>query len=163
MRHWKIGTALLVLVLGVLLSLGVTAGGAKKKASSSVSGVATTLSGKNEISPAGKKRAGDLNGFGVFAATTEGGKLCYALAVGGIDTPAAAHVHKAKRNKNGPIVIPLTHPTSGDPGASSACVTPDPALLAAIRKHPNRYYVNVHTGTFPDGAVRGQLKKSKSK
>jgi hypothetical protein len=57
-------------------------------------------------------------------------------------------------------VIPLTQPSSGEPGASSACVTPDPALLAST---PNRYYVNVHMWAFPNGALRGQLKKSKSK
>jgi hypothetical protein len=163
MRHWKIGTALLLVVIGAVLSVGVATGGAKKKASSSGWGVATVLSGKNEISPEGKKRAGDSDGFGAFAATTEAGKLCYALAVGGIDTPVAAHIHKAKRNKNGPIVITLTQPSSGDPGASSACITPDPELLSAIKKHPNRYYVNVHTPAFPNGAIRGQLKKSKSK
>jgi hypothetical protein len=39
----------------------------------------------------------------VFTATTEGGELCYALAVGALDSPIAAHVHQAKRNKNGPV------------------------------------------------------------
>jgi hypothetical protein len=164
MRHRKIGTLMLALLIGAALSIGVAAGDAKKKHSSANGwGVATVLSGKNEISADGKKRAGDSDGFGVFAATTEAGKLCYALAVGGLDTPVAAHIHQAKRNKNGPVVIPLTQPPTGDPGASSACITPDPALLAAIRKHPNRYYVNVHTEAFRDGAIRGQLKKSKSK
>jgi hypothetical protein len=163
MRHWKSGTALLLLLIGALLSVGVVAGGAKKPGSSSDWGVSTVLNGKNEIGATGKKRAGDSDGFGAFAATTQAGKLCYALAVGGLDTPVAAHIHQAKRNKNGPIVIPLTQPSSGDPGASSACITPDPGLLAAIGKHPNRYYVNVHTAAFPDGAVRGQLKKRKSK
>jgi hypothetical protein len=163
MRHWKIGIAVLLLV-GALMATAATTGSAKKSGNGSVAGFATVLSGKNEISPTtGKKRAGDLGGFGAFAATIQGGDLCYALAVGGLNaTPIAAHIHAAKRNKNGPIVVPLT-PPSTTPGASSACVTPDPALLAAIQKHPNRYYVNVHTGTFPDGAIRGQLKKSKSK
>ena len=31
------------------------------------------------------------------------------------------------------------------------------ALLARIRNTPGNFYINVHTGQFPDGAVRGQL------
>jgi CHRD domain len=162
MRHWKIGIAV-VLLVGALMATATTTGTAKKSGNGTGAGLATVLSGKNEINPdTGKKRAGDLDGFGVFAATIQGDQLCYALAVGGINTPVAAHIHAAKRNKNGPIVVPLQHPTTS-PGASSECKTVDAALLAAIKKHPNRYYVNVHTGDFPNGAIRGQLKKSKSK
>jgi CHRD domain len=55
------------------------------------------------------------------------------------------------------IVVPLTPPSTGDPGASSGCVTVDPALARAILNHPHRYYANVHTTAFPNGAARGQL------
>jgi CHRD domain len=66
----------------------------------------------------------------------------------------AAHIHRVV---NGPIVVPLNQPSSGDPGASSGCVTVDPKLARAILRHPHRYYANVHTAAFPSGAVRGQL------
>jgi hypothetical protein len=36
-------------------------------------------------------------------------------------------------------------------------VSVDPALLDQLAQHPKRFYVNVHTGEFPGGAIRGQL------
>jgi hypothetical protein len=33
----------------------------------------------------------------------------------------------------------------------------DSALAQAILKNPHKYYANVHTAAFPNGAVRGQL------
>jgi hypothetical protein len=99
-----------------------------------------------------------LDGRGSFAAISRtDGKFCFAIALTGIGAPTAAHIHKGKRGKNGPIVIPLTPPSSGDPGTSSGCVKADSKLLADIRKHPTRYYANVHTTDFPGGAARGQL------
>jgi hypothetical protein len=163
MQRWKIGMAMLVVLAGGLLFLATTGGAKKKSAEGPAWGVVAELNGKREISPEGNKRAGDLDGYGVFAGATQEGRLCYALAVGAIANPSAAHIHQAKRGKNGPIVITLTHPTTGNPGSSSACATPDAALLAAIRKHPNRFYVNVHNADFPNGAIRGQLRKSKGR
>ena len=59
--------------------------------------------------------------------------------------------------ENGPIVVTLAPPSSGDPGVSGACVAVDPELLDDILQHPAQYYVNVHTAAFPGGALRGQL------
>jgi hypothetical protein len=56
----------------------------------------------------------------------------------------------------GPVVVPLEPPTNG---AASACAEVDGELALAILKHPSDYYVNVHNGEFPAGAVRGQLSK----
>ena len=115
------------------------------------------LSGRNEIGPDGRRGAGDPDGRGSFTAIVDGNELCFGITVTNLDTPAAAHIHVGRRFQNGPIVVPLTAPASGDPGASSGCVTVDPALARKIFKHPRQYYANVHTAAFPGGAVRGQL------
>ncbi|HYY22917.1 MAG TPA: CHRD domain-containing protein [Thermoleophilaceae bacterium] len=115
------------------------------------------LSGRNEVGPNGQRGAGDPNGRGSFTALVKGSKLCFGITVKNIDHPTAAHIHRGRPNQNGPIVVPLTPPSTGNPGASSGCVTVDPALARAILSHPHRYYANVHTTAFPNGAVRGQL------
>jgi hypothetical protein len=160
MRRPLIGILAVLVVLGGLTTFAVPAGGKKGPKGSQgahKSAVFAQLSGKNEIGANGKRGAGDLDGQGSFTGLIVNGQLCFGITVSGIGTPAAAHVHKGKKKQNGPIVIPLTQPSSGDPGASSGCATADVSLLADIRKHPNRYYANVHTSDFLAGALRGQL------
>jgi hypothetical protein len=41
--------------------------------------------------------------------------------------------------------------------AADPLVTVDPTIAQAILKNPHKYYFNVHTAAFPNGAVRGQL------
>jgi hypothetical protein len=116
------------------------------------------LNGQNEIDPdTGRRGAGDRNGGGSFGAVIDGRELCYGLSVRDIQDPIAAHIHRGGRNTNGPIVITLTHPEEGNPGASSGCVTIRRELVRRIRRNPTRYYVNVHTPDFEAGAIRGQL------
>jgi CHRD domain len=117
------------------------------------------LLGGNEVSDDGQANAGEPNGVGsatvLFAATT----LCFGITVNNLDQPTAAHIHQERAGVNGPIVVPLTAPENGDPGASSGCFIPDidPDLVEEILTHPGEFYVNVHTERFPAGAIRGQL------
>jgi hypothetical protein len=115
------------------------------------------MTGRKEVDATGQRGVGDPDGRGSFTAIVDGDQLCFGITVKNIDKPAAAHIHKAKPSLAGPVVVPLTQPSSGDPGASSGCVTVDAAVARAVLKHPHRYYANVHTMAFPGGAVRGQL------
>jgi hypothetical protein len=117
------------------------------------------LVGGNEVSNDGQARVGDPDGRGsATIIIPSSGTLCFATLVTGIDTPVAAHVHNELAGRNGPIVVTLTPPDQGNPGSSSGCVTNlGPELLNAITLNPGAFYVNVHTGLFPDGALRGQL------
>lgn len=117
------------------------------------------LNGGNEISNTGAANAGDPNGYGTAHVMFAGaGRLCFGISVFGISTPTMAHIHEAEAGSNGSVRVTLTAPSAGNPGSSSGCVTGiAAALLARIRNTPGNFYINVHTGQFPDGAVRGQL------
>jgi hypothetical protein len=117
------------------------------------------LSGRRELdATTGQPGAGDPDGFGSASFTFDGNQVCFGITVANLDAPVAAHIHRGDRSVNGPIVVALTAPTTGDPGASSGCVAIDPALAAEIQADPRGFYANVHTTAFPNGAVRGQLK-----
>ena len=70
------------------------------------------------------------------------------------DKKLSAYVHKGKKGKLGPAVIPL-----GSKYSTKGCVTGAPAKsLKAIGTNPAAYYVNVYTKKYVHGAIRGQLR-----
>ena len=153
-----------ITVLVGALAIGAVAGAAIQSASSGAAKrpvfpgpLYGVLNGQNEIGADGKKRAGDPDGKGSASAVYDEGKLCVGLAVKNIGTPTAAHIHKGNRNQNGPVVVPLTAPSAGDPGAASGCVDVAAVLARAITNNPHKYYWNVHTTDYPGGAIRGQV------
>jgi hypothetical protein len=136
----------LVPLAGLIMAVGVgvaTADGGAPRV--------TTLSGAEEVPPA------DPDGTGFVTITLNVGqaRVCWDISVANIAPAFAAHIHAAPAGMNGPIVVPLSPPTTG---SSSGCAEDvDAALVQAIIDHPERYYVNVHNAEFPGGAVRGQL------
>lgn len=118
------------------------------------------LLGGNEVSDEGDANVGDTDGRGSASVLINAnqGSICFAITVSGLSTPQAAHIHRNVAGQNGDIVVGFTAPTTGNPGASSGCMTGVSAsLLKQIKNNPTAFYVNVHTTDFPAGAVRGQL------
>lgn len=115
------------------------------------------LYGGNEVSGAGQAAAGDPDGNGVFSAIIHATQICYGYSVTKIAAPTLAHIHENIAGANGGIVVPLAIPGSGNPGAVSACTPAPVAVLNALRSSPSNFYVNVHNGAFPAGALRGQV------
>ncbi len=118
------------------------------------------LTGHNEISMTTKRKgAGDADGLGsANVLIHDSDTVCFGLSVSRIGTPIAAHIHRGKRNQIGPVRVSLTPPSTGNPGASSGCVSGvASSVVTELRRHPSRFYVNVHTSQYPDGAIRGQL------
>lgn len=116
------------------------------------------MNGGNEVSATGAAAAGDPDGSGAASITVTGTRVCFSLLVELIGTPIMAHIHEAEAGANGPIVIPLIPPATGNPGTRAGCISGIGAALATrLRNNPNQFYVNVHTGAFPSGAIRGQL------
>jgi hypothetical protein len=111
------------------------------------------LSGAAEVPGPGDP---DGSGFAVLHdIDVAAGSVCYFIEAVNIETATAAHVHQAPEGVAGDIVIPLTPPDAS--GLVDDCTTADPALLQAILDDPAGFYVNVHTPTYPGGAIRGQL------
>ena len=114
------------------------------------------MAGALEQNAAGTLNQGSPTGAGVaqvWTNTTQS-TVCMALQVRGLDPVIAAHIHKGRVGSNGPIVFPVDPPVDG---TSFTCRQADPALVADIANDPAGYYANVHTNTFPAGAIRGQL------
>jgi hypothetical protein len=101
---------------------------------------------------------GDPDGFGAAAITFhDSSKVCFGIVVDRLDKPNLAHIHAEKAGVSGPVFVTLSPPATGNPGASSGCVAITSAQYTALRNSPSNFYVNVHTGLFPNGAIRGQL------
>lgn len=112
----------------------------------------TSLNGDEEVPGPGDT---DGEGFVVLALKPALKKICYLLSVENIDTPTAAHIHKAPVGEAGPVVVALEPPEDGD---SHGCVSDvERNLIIDIIRNPSDYYINVHNAEFPAGAIRGQL------
>ena len=141
-RNFALVTLLAGLLSALAVGVALAGGGAPR---------VTTLSGAEEVPPA------DPDGTGFASITLNVGQssVCWELSVSNIAPAFAAHIHAAPAGVNGPVVVPLSPPTSG---SSSGCAeNVDPDLIQAIIDRPEQYYVNVHNAEFPGGAVRGQL------
>jgi hypothetical protein len=82
------------------------------------------------------------------------------------DQPFASHIHIGGAGVDGDIVVHFFDAASVDAaipaqisGVRGCAEDIARRLIRQIRDNPNGYYVNVHTESFPSGAIRGQLKK----
>ncbi len=115
--------------------------------------LSTKLAGAAEAPGPGAEKG---SGSAKLAFDSKKGQVCYTLTASGIDAATMAHIHKGASGIAGPVVVPLTAPANGR-AKDCAPVTAD--VMAAILAAPSDYYVNVHTATFPKGAIRGQLSR----
>jgi len=106
--------------------------------------------------------SGDPNGRGTAnlrldrAART----VCFTIRVRRIDDVVAAHIHRGGRGVAGSIVVDLIGEPSDARRFTGCTEDVSRGLIRRITRRPRRYYVNVHTASFPAGAVRGQLRKA---
>lgn len=120
----------------------------------------TALHGGRPISTTLAPVAPNTVGGGSFVARSNigQGRICWSLTVTGLSDVTAAHIHYL----NGPlatqIAVPLALPTPFT-GSATGCATALRALVKQILVHPENFYVNVHTTTYPGGAISGTLAK----
>jgi CHRD domain len=143
---------LAALAAGSVLTFSAASAGTSAKPVTKTFRVA--LTGEAE-SPAGDPVA---TGMATLKLRAGQGKVCYQLSAKNLPRAIAAHIHKGKAGVSGNVVVPLKTPNAA--GSSTGCAKASKALVRSMLKNPKGYYVNVHTGEFPNGAIRGQLKGS---
>lgn len=98
-------------------------------------------------------------GSGTFVARSNigQGRICWKLTVTGLADVSAAHIHYGTGPSQGQIAVPLALPTPFT-GSATGCADATRALVKQILTAPKHFYVNVHTMTYPSGAISGTLK-----
>lgn len=153
---------MLLVSLGSLALLASSAALAAKPTTPGANGtggkaLVAKLSGASEVPAAHSADRGNV----VIRLNAKTLKVCWSFsalkltALGAASaTPAASHIHVGAAGVAGAVVVPL-----GASFARSGCTTTTKPVIDAIIANPKGYYVNVHNASYPNGAIRGQLKK----
>jgi hypothetical protein len=139
------------LVVCLAAALAAPAGAAAKTTT-----LTAKLSGAKEV-----PGPGDANGRGkaVIRLKPALARVCYRVTYRRIDGSTAAHIHAGGKKESGDVVVALwADSRSGDTVKGCAFDVPT-ATIRAIAADPGGHYVNVHNADFPNGAIRGQLRK----
>jgi hypothetical protein len=102
----------------------------------------------------------NMLGSGTFVARSNigQGRICWKLTVTGLVDVTAAHIHYGTGPNATQIAVPLALPTPFT-GTATGCSDAARSLVKQILVKPGNFYVNVHTTTYPSGAISGTLKK----
>ena len=103
---------------------------------------------------------GDPTGTGYAVAVIDSTALFYYISVKGIAAPSGAQIRNGSAGQVGPVLLDLAPVFSGGTAFGSVPVTASTA--AQIAQRPSESYFNLTDGTFPNGALRGQLKPSET-
>jgi hypothetical protein len=135
-----------LIAVGALGSALATAGVA-----SAATKLTASLSGQKEV-----PKAGNGSGTARLTLNAKKGTVCFDIRLKNVGSAMAGHIHKGGKTTAGPITVPLfDQPTTHPKG----CAAASKGTIRDIRRHPRRYYVNVHTQQYPGGAARGQLRR----
>lgn len=118
--------------------------------------------------------AGDLDGSGPipgpghpsatgrFEAELVEGTLCVDMVVTGLDSSVTeAHLHSGRPGEAGPVLVDIGPPSSTSETTSTwtdVCTGVDDAVIEDLADAPELAYTDIHSGSYPDGALRGQLR-----
>ena len=126
------------------------------------------LTGREEVPPVNTNAFGSAD----FVFNDDFTRLRFRLVVNDLDKFTQAHIHLGMRGQNGPVVVflfgPVTRGISVDTGVVTGTITEDDLVgplqgmclfeLARQMKAGNTY-VNAHTEKYPNGEIRGQIRK----
>jgi hypothetical protein len=145
----RFGSSIVIaLVLGAAAALAVA--GVVAAAPTTLS---ATLAGVTEGSQPGDP---DGSGSATVMLDPAAGTACWNMTASGIGTVNQSHIHVGAAGTSGDVVVPLD--VDGFDASTEGCTSNvEASVLQGIIDNPAGYYVNLHTGEFPAGAIRGQL------
>jgi CHRD domain len=151
-RRGAIAAMILTSLATVLVLAGASDAGSTGTAKKTIK-LRAALSGANEVPPADPDGSGTAN----VKLKKDKGKVCFKISFSGIENPIMGHIHQGPAGVNGEIKVLFFDAPAGVASPVSGCVEAKRSLIKKIAKHPNQWYVNLHTPGFPSGAIRGQL------
>jgi hypothetical protein len=119
--------------------------------------VTLTVSASGANEPGGGAKVGSATG--TFTLNKTKGIICSTIKTKGLTSIIGSHIHTGVKGVTAEIVVTIDALKFNISGEN--CVKAPAALLKDIAANPSAYYFNIHSTTFPGGAVRGQLSKSK--
>lgn len=121
---------------------------------------ATPLTGSNAVPPTGSQATGSAT-FDI-----SGDSVQFTIQVNGITGVTLAHLHAGAPAGSGPVAVQLF--TNSGTGPIDGTLTSDSFAQGDIRgmsfdelvdqMRAGHVYLDIHTLTFPDGEVRGQVR-----
>jgi hypothetical protein len=155
------------LILATIMSISVSVIFTNQVNAQQQNGYVTTLNGKNEVPSHADVTATGISGFIVNSGNS---KVWYQIEAEGLKGVTQAHIHSGKAGENGPVVATLFNGNKDTvngalvQGSITADKLEGPLKGKSISDLIDLFdqasaYVNVHTETFPDGEIRGQISK----
>ena len=155
------------LILVAIMSISVSVIFTNQVNAQQQNGYITTLNGKNEVPSHADVTATGITGFIVNSGNS---KVWYQIEAEGLNGVTQAHIHSGKAGENGPVVATLFKGNKDTvngalvQGSITADKLEGPLKGKSISDLIDLFddasaYVNVHTETFPDGEIRGQISK----
>lgn len=98
----------------------------------------------------------EASGAGYALVNTETGALTLTVVTNNLDDANMAHIHTGARGENGGVLVALEQ----DENNASRWRLPDDTMLdtdTLALLLSGGHYINVHSDTFPSGAIRGQI------
>jgi hypothetical protein len=141
----------LVTLVVLALTAALAAGGLAAVRKEGVYKLSAKLTAAREVP---KPKGVPSGATGTFTGTLRGKKLTFRLTFAHLSGKAtAAHIHKGKAGKSGPVLVALCGPCKS-PVVKTVTVTSN--QRDAIEHGAT--YVNVHTTKNAGGEIRGQIK-----
>lgn len=88
-------------------------------------------------------------------------RLCWELSVQGLGGVRKATIRKGVKEERGPSVLRLfkvASPVTGE-GTTKDCMKVKRKLVRKLKRNPGGHYAEVSNSGYPQGALRGQLRK----